>query len=701
MKKLLLSFVMLAAVFALQSQTVIFQDNFDTYTAGQKLVQQNNTNWTTWSNAPGGPEDPMVSTEQSQTNPNSVKITGDNDLLYKFSNQTTGVYKVEFDYYIPSSGMGGYFNNQHYASPGQQWAVEVYFRPNGTGYLHAGSNDDINFTFPANQWFHVIFDVDLDNDNAILKINNTVAHTWPYHYQAGNQNGICQLGAMNFYAGYPGGSGGGGTMYFDNFKFTEIIAAVPGVFVINPETPIVETFPLSGGTKTINLSNTGGSPINYEVVAVYNIPNPISTSTGEKEITHVKAPGTSGVGFTNQNKYTVAAGYTPTMLKDHIGKTVRKYKVKLGNASNIISGKLCIWKMGSMGMPSLEPPIYEQTVSSFIDGENTITLTTPYLIDGGYVYIGLDLNVVPGDNTSFVSIGTDLTPDSQCNKLGRLYRSSVAWTSISGLAGYWEMYIYVDGTPIEPWMALTNPTATLAPAANKDLKITFGAPDITESCKKTGQLYFFSTDFLKEETSIDVTARFGTFPNIDVTPLAITKEILEGDVNVITETITVANTGTAGGTYKAEVKDGLGGWLTLTGDVEGTVPAGGAKTFIAGIDGSKLTVGEYEDDIIVSTNDTEHPSLSVSVKLIVGENGIDTYNFIQTLYPNPASGIVNIVSNSVINSIEIINYLGQVVYSATVNEKIATADISRLSAGTYVIRVHSEGHIQSSKLMVK
>jgi hypothetical protein len=703
MKKLLFSFVMLVAIFAIHAQTVIYQDNFDSYTAGTKLVLQNNVNWTTWSNAPGGVEDPVVSTEQSQSASNSVKITADNDLLYKFSNQTTGIYKVEFDYYVPSSGLGGYFNNQHYASPGQQWAVEVYFNPGGTGYLLAGSNTQISFTFPSNQWFHIIFDVDLDDDNAKLTINGTVAHTWPYHYQANNQNGICQLGSMNFYAGYPGGQGGGGTYYLDNFKFTEVIAANPGVFVINPEEPIVGIFGLSGGTKTINLSNAGGSALDYEVIPVYDIPNPNSTSTGQQTITHVISPdpNLSGVGFNNSNKYTVATGYTPLMLKDHIGKTVRQYKVTLGNINNIISGKLCIWKMGPMGMPSLEPPIYEQPISSFIDGYNTITLTQPYLVDGSYIYIGLDLTVVPGGADTFVFIGTDLTPDAQCNKLGRLYRSTVAWTAISGVNGYWDMSIVVDGTPIKTWMALDHTSATLQPNANKDLVITFGAPDIITDCEKNGKIYFHATDFEKEETILDVTAKFFTntpLPIINVTPISIDTLISVGATETVTVPITVTNTGVADGEYTA-TEDVT--WLSLTGDIQGVVAANGTKTFNIVIDGSTLEIGIYEGTILVTTNDTEHPSFTISCKLTVDEDGIEIFDIIQTIYPNPASTIVNIESNKVINSIEIFNYMGQVVYSATVNETGASADISRLSSGTYIIRINSEGHIQSSKLIIK
>lgn len=49
----------------LNLEAVIFFDDFEAYTAGQQLACQAPTVWTTWSNAPCGPEDGMVSTDYS------------------------------------------------------------------------------------------------------------------------------------------------------------------------------------------------------------------------------------------------------------------------------------------------------------------------------------------------------------------------------------------------------------------------------------------------------------------------------------------------------------------------------------------------------------------------------------------------------------------------------------------------------------
>ena len=92
MKKGLLFFLlMFAATSFMFAQTVVFSDNFDSYTAGSHLAQSNSA-WTTWSSAPGSSEDGVISSAQAASAPNSLYISGSNDQLYPFGNYTTGHY---------------------------------------------------------------------------------------------------------------------------------------------------------------------------------------------------------------------------------------------------------------------------------------------------------------------------------------------------------------------------------------------------------------------------------------------------------------------------------------------------------------------------------------------------------------------------------------------------------------------------------
>jgi hypothetical protein len=65
------------------------------------------------------------------------------------------------------------------------------------------------------------------------------------------------------------------------------------------------------------------------------------------------------------------------------------------------------------------------------------------------------------------------------------------------------------------------------------------------------------------------------------------------------------------------------------------------------------------------------------------------------LYPNPASKEVNISSESIINSIEVFNSLGQKVYQTDIKAKEKTLDINSFSKGVYIIGVNTDrGYIR-------
>ena len=220
MKKGFLLFCLAFPFVMLQAQTVIFSDNFDSYTAGQQLCTQNSTDWSTWNNAPGTDEDAYISTEQAASGSNSLKIEGNNDIIYPFDNQTSGVFEIDFKYYIPSDGNGAYFNIQHYVQPGQEWAFECAFYINGMGFFYQNDNRII-FSFPNDAWFPIKVRIDLDNDSLALFINEENIETWPFSYSINGEIGVCQLGSLNFFAGsaMPNTHG---TYYVDDFVISQL-----------------------------------------------------------------------------------------------------------------------------------------------------------------------------------------------------------------------------------------------------------------------------------------------------------------------------------------------------------------------------------------------------------------------------------------------------------------------------------------------
>ena len=487
------------------AQTVVYSDNFDTYTAGQSLCAQNNTNWTTWSNAPGSSEDALVSSEQALSGSNSMKVTGSNDIIYRFSNQTTGVFDVDFDYYIPSTGNGAYFNIQHYYSPGIQWAFECFFTNSGTGYISvAGAT--YNFTNPVNAWFHIKAHVDLDMDLISVYVADTLVQSWPFSYESNTSSGINQLGSINFYAGAPNNLSG--TYYVDNFAFTEITQSNDGQFVFSPNSDIVLSFyDVSTGQYTLNLSNPGGAPVSYRIVPVYDIPNPNTTSQGAVTLTRAGTQYT-GVLFNNSTGIEVAAGFTAEEIvaADLVGKQVNAINVNISNSDYMQVAKIRIYDMGGILDGGLGSVVYEQTFIP-VDDINTIYLTTPYVLDGRDFWFGVYYEQ-DATETTHPSIGLDdaVTP----HPYGNWYKTSVAWNLLNGnpsLTGNWMLSAVVDGTPINAWMSLSSPSGTLNANGQVTETIVFQAQGLGVY---DGSLILYSTDLANMENTLDVSVSFLT-----------------------------------------------------------------------------------------------------------------------------------------------------------------------------------------------
>ena len=186
----------------LAAQTIYFEDDFESYAAGDYLCTQSGT-WTTWANAPGTTEDAFVSDFQAAMGSNSVILSspggdGPTDLVLPLGNQTSGQWTAEF-YIFVAANNGGYFNFQKTADPGTEWAMDVYFNADGSGFL-TQNNMDVAFAYSNNTWVHVEVWVDLDTDEARCFIEGAEVHAWQWTIDNLGDPGLNQLGGINFYA---------------------------------------------------------------------------------------------------------------------------------------------------------------------------------------------------------------------------------------------------------------------------------------------------------------------------------------------------------------------------------------------------------------------------------------------------------------------------------------------------------------------
>jgi hypothetical protein len=275
MKKLYtLSFLILFCTSFGFAQTTLFTDNFESYTAGSKLVQQApGTDWTTWSNAPGGSEDPIVSDAQANGGTKSVKIAPNNDLVLKLNDKTTGRYQIKMFAYVPT-GKIGYFNVlQDFASSNSQWGMEVYFNVNGTGDVNAGGELSGSFTYVQATWIPISVLVDLDDDFATLYINNSEVVSWIWSTGAQGSGNLLKLDAVNFYGPT---SGGTAECYFDDIEFIE------QVDLVGPENLVAS---VSGSDISLTWdAPTSGTPDNYSIIRNGVVINSNATTTSYTDV---------------------------------------------------------------------------------------------------------------------------------------------------------------------------------------------------------------------------------------------------------------------------------------------------------------------------------------------------------------------------------------------------------------------------------
>ena len=494
MKKNLLTLLFLFAAMSFAfAQTVVFSDNFDTYTAGSHLAQSNSA-WTTWSNGPGTAEDGVISSAQAASAPNSLYISGSNDQVYPFGNYTTGHYTLTFNYYVPSTGNGGYFNIQHVLL--QQWALECYFNSTGGGYLSVGGSQ-YNFTSPADAWFPIEFDVDMDNDQATLTVNNVLVHTWPFSYQQGNTNGTNQLAGINFYAGAPSGSG---TYYVDDFVVTEVSAALVGQFTVTTENLNFSMAPNTTSSQNVTMNNPGTGGTEFYTVTTYSIPTPNTTSTGVADLKYYVDDPYTFVGWNGEAAdVDLAVGFPSSALQQHIGKTLNEIDFYMHEA--LPTAKIRVYGMNNNLLhPGPGAVLYEQTFTPD-SGWNYIQLTSPYLIDGSDLWFGVWF--IQPEGSYLAPLDGAFPNDYSC-----WYKRGSTWYNrFSGSSYDFNLCLggKIDGTPITPWLSVNPDNGNIAPGGTVNVSVTANTAGMNINDSYSATLHCFSSDIDNSEAQVPIT----------------------------------------------------------------------------------------------------------------------------------------------------------------------------------------------------
>jgi hypothetical protein len=222
MKQLYTTCLLIATSLLASAQTVIFSDNFDTYTHGAGIVASN-PNWSYWNASTNS--DAVVDSNQSFSANNSCLVNGTTtDLILPIGPYTSGIYFVDFKMLLPQGSSGGYFNLLHVwnsTSTVYEWAVDVFFDADGSCYITSGGTQNpTNFVAQVGEWFDIQVQVYLNDDLGIILANGNEILSFPWSINNGNgEAGTLQLAALNFYG--TNFDNTDGTYHIDDVKVTE------------------------------------------------------------------------------------------------------------------------------------------------------------------------------------------------------------------------------------------------------------------------------------------------------------------------------------------------------------------------------------------------------------------------------------------------------------------------------------------------
>ena len=78
----------------------------------------------------------------------------------------------------------------------------------------------------------------------------------------------------------------------------------------------------------------------------------------------------------------------------------------------------------------------------------------------------------------------------------------------------------------------------------------------------------------------------------------------------------------------------------------------------------------------------------------------DLSNSSINIYPNPANDVVNVVATSNIKNIEILNYIGQTIYTKSADAKQVQLNVSSYKAGVYFVKITTASGMRTTKITV-
>lgn len=123
----------------------------------------------------------------------------------------------------------------------------------------------------------------------------------------------------------------------------------------------------------------------------------------------------------------------------------------------------------------------------------------------------------------------------------------------------------------------------------------------------------------------------------------------------------------------------------------------------SGIEGGEYIVDNYDPNacyqVMTTCENGQTSELSECARPVSIANIDNAISF--SVYPNPATEVVTVATSQKAQKVEILNYLGQVIFAQAVQDNTFTLNVANYANGVYFIRLTGEDGVSTQKLVKK
>ncbi|HLV39036.1 T9SS type A sorting domain-containing protein [Xanthomarina sp.] len=447
--------------------------------------------------------------------------------------------------------------------------------------------------------------------------------------------------------------------------------------------------------------------------------------------TYADAGGASGPYLPNENTVTTI---TPDVSGDVVTVTFTYVDIESSTGSGNQGG--CWDFLTVYNGPNTTSPVLAQTLCSEESGGGTIPSVPGSVLSVGMSFTSTDVSgaltfVFTSDDIvqktgwlADVTCGpppTCVTPGAFTNTINTDTTATYTWGPIANASNGYVFSVFNNGddpgtgTPVYTEnVAFGTNTAT----ATGLLSDTIYNAYIIADCDADGMSSASSNTFTTEITPptcggvfVDSGGVSGNYSANESTTTTIAPDV-SGEAVTVTFTYVDIETSTGNG-----AQDGCWDYLTiyngpntgspvlaqtLCGEESGDGSAPSVPGSLLSIGMSFTSTDASGALTFVFTSDGSFNQTGWAADVTCGPLSVDEFALSQfNYYPNPTTGLLYINAKQVIDSVKIINLLGQEVLNLKPGTMNATLDFSNLSPGAYVLQATVSGNLKSFKIIKK